>query len=110
LLERADSSTVKTGELAMKVDLNSLAASQIALNVGAKQVSNGSLTSTQATTEDRISFNSNGLSVQSLTSQALNSPSIRQDKVDTLRQSVTSGAYKPDASSTAGAMIEHDQH
>ena len=92
----------------MKVDLNSLAASQIPVDRGAKQVSNGNLTGTQAP-EDRISFHSGSLSVQSLTNQALNSPQIRQDKVDALRQSVTSGTYKPDASSTAGAMIEHDQ-
>jgi len=92
----------------MKVDLNSLAASQIALERGAKQVSNGSLTSAQAATEDRISIHSDSLSVQSLATQALNSPSIRQDKVDALRQSVTSGTYKPEASKTADAMIEHD--
>ena len=92
----------------MKVDLNSLAASQIALERGAKQVSNGSLNGTQAATEDRISIHSDSLSVQSLATQALNSPSIRQDKVDALRQSVTSGTYKPEASKTADAMIEHD--
>lgn len=94
----------------MKVDLSNLAASQIPTDRGAKQVSSGSLNSAQATTEDRISFHSGTLSVQSLTSQALNSPSIRQDKVNALSQSVSTGAYKPDANSTAGAMIEHDQH
>ncbi len=94
----------------MKVDLNTLAASQLAVDQGAKQVSNGRLTGNQATTEDRISFHSGSLSVESLTSQALNSPQIREDKVSALHQSVTSGAYQPDASSTAGAMIEHDQH
>lgn len=91
----------------MKVDLNSLATSQIALERGAKQVSNGT-SSTQAATEDRISIHSESLSVKSLTSQALNSPAIRQDKVDTLQQSVTSGTYKPEASKTAEAMIEQD--
>ena len=92
----------------MKVDLNSLAASQIALERGAKQVSNSGQTSNSAATEDRISIHSESLSVQSLTSKALNSPSIRQDKVDALRQSVTSGTYKPDAGKTADGMIEHD--
>ena len=92
----------------MKVDLTSLAASQIALERGAKQVTNGGPAGTQAAPEDRISIHSDSLSVQSLTSQALNSPSIRQDKVDALRQSVTSGTYKPEASKTADAMIEHD--
>ncbi|MGD0096762.1 MAG: flagellar biosynthesis anti-sigma factor FlgM [Terracidiphilus sp.] len=92
----------------MKVDLSSLAASQISADRGTKQVAGGSLTGTQAP-EDRISFHSGSLSVQSLTSQALTSPQIRQDKVDQLSQSVASGTYKPDASGTAGAMIEHDQ-
>ncbi len=92
----------------MKVDLNSLAASQIAVERGAKQVSSGSTNSTQAATEDRISIHSESLSVKSLTSQALNSPSVRQDKVDALRQSVTSGTYKAEASKTADAMIEQD--
>jgi flagellar biosynthesis anti-sigma factor FlgM len=91
----------------MKVDLNSLTASQIALDRGTKQVSSGS-PGTQAATEDRISFHSDSLSVQSLTSQAMNTPSIRQDKVDALSQSVTSGTYKPEASKTADAMIEQE--
>jgi flagellar biosynthesis anti-sigma factor FlgM len=94
----------------MKIDLNSPAASQLSVDRGAKQVSNGSLTGTQATTEDRISFHSDSLSVQSLTNQALNSPQIRTDKVDALRQSVASGTYQPDANQTAGAMIEHYEH
>jgi flagellar biosynthesis anti-sigma factor FlgM len=100
---------VKTGEIAMKVDLTSLAASQIPVDRGANKVSNGSVNGTQAPTEDRISFHSGSLSVQSLTSQALNSPPIRQEKVAELSQSVANGTYKPDAGSTAGAMIEHDQ-
>jgi anti-sigma28 factor (negative regulator of flagellin synthesis) len=41
-----------------------------------------------------------------LTSQALNTPEIRQDKVDTLSQSVNSGAYQLDATAIAGAMID----
>lgn len=93
----------------MKIDLNSLAASQLSVDRGAKQVSSSSLTGTQATTEDQVSFHSDSLSVQSLTSQALSSPQIRQDKVDALRQSVTSGTYQLDASKTAGAMIENEE-
>jgi flagellar biosynthesis anti-sigma factor FlgM len=93
----------------MKIDLNSLATSQLSVDREAKQVSNGRLTGPQATTEDQVSFHSNSLSVQSLTSQALDSPQIRQGKVDALRQSVTSGTYQPDASKTAGAIIEDDE-
>jgi flagellar biosynthesis anti-sigma factor FlgM len=94
----------------MKVDLSSLAASQIPVDRGAKQVSNDSLSGTQAAAEDRISLHSGSLSVQALTSQALKTTAIRQDKVDALQNSVTSGTYKPDANGIAAAMIEHDQH
>jgi flagellar biosynthesis anti-sigma factor FlgM len=93
----------------MKIDLNSLEASQLSVDREAKQVSNGRLAGTQAATEDQVSFHSDSLSVQSLTSQALSLPQIRQDKVDALRQSVTSGAYQPDASKTAGAIIEDNE-
>jgi flagellar biosynthesis anti-sigma factor FlgM len=110
LPQSADSSTVKTGELAMKVDLTNLAASQIAVDRGANKVSSSGPTGAQAATEDRISFHSGSLSVQSLTSQAMNTPPIRQDKVAELSQSVANGSYQPDAGSIAGGIIEHDQH
>jgi len=92
----------------MKVDLTSLAASQIPVDRGANKVSSGNLSGTQAT-EDRISFHSGGLSVQSLTSQALNTPAVRQDKVNDLSQAVANGTYQADAGSTASGMIEHDR-
>ena len=94
----------------MKIDLTSLAASQIPVDRGANKVSSGSVSGAQAPTEDRISFHSGSLSVQSLTSQAMNSPAIRQDKVDQLSHSVANGTYQPDAGSIAGGIIEHDQH
>jgi flagellar biosynthesis anti-sigma factor FlgM len=93
----------------MKIDLNTLAASQLSVDRGAKQVSNSSLTGAQATTQDRTTLHSDSLSVQALTSQAMNTPPIRQDTVAALRQSVTSGTYQPDASKTADAMIENNR-
>jgi flagellar biosynthesis anti-sigma factor FlgM len=90
----------------MKIDVNSPAASQLLVDRGPKQVSNGSLAGTQNSTEDRATLQTGSQSVQSLTSQALNSPEIRQDKVDALRQSIGSGQYQLDASKIAGAMID----
>ena len=90
----------------MKIDVNSPAASQLSVDRGPKQVSNGSLAGTQNSTEDRTTLHTGSQSVQSLTSQALNSPEIRQDKVDALRQSISSGQYQLDASKIAGAMID----
>jgi flagellar biosynthesis anti-sigma factor FlgM len=106
LYESADSSTVETGETAMKIDVNSPVASQLPPDRGAKQVSNQELAATQIATGDRTTFHSDSTSVQALTSQALNSPEIRQAKVDALTQSVKSGEYQVDANKTAGAIIE----
>jgi len=105
LVERADSCTVETGEVAMKIEVNSPTVNQLPSDRGPKQVSNGSVGGVQDATEDRTTLQSDSLSVQSLTSQALNTPAIRQDKVDALRQSVNSGEYQVDAKGIADAMI-----
>jgi flagellar biosynthesis anti-sigma factor FlgM len=90
----------------MKIEVNSLTASQLPVDRSAKQISSNSVTEVQGATQDRTTFHFNGTSVQALTSQALNFPEVRQDKVDALRQSVNSGEYKIDATKIAGAI--HD--
>jgi flagellar biosynthesis anti-sigma factor FlgM len=93
----------------MKIDVNSLAASQLSVDRGTKQVSNGSLAGVLNSTEDRTTLSTDTQSVQSLTSQALNSPEIRQDKVDSLRQSVSSGEYQIDAKAIASAIVDNGE-
>jgi flagellar biosynthesis anti-sigma factor FlgM len=93
----------------MKIDLNSSLVNLLHPDKSAKPVSTSDTAATQSATratQDRTTFHSDDLSVQSLTSQALNTPEIRQDKVDTLSQSVSSGAYQLDATAIAGAMID----
>jgi flagellar biosynthesis anti-sigma factor FlgM len=88
----------------MKIELNSPAANQLPVDRSVKQVSTSDTTAAQSVTVDRTTFHSDSLSVQSLTSQAMNSPEIRQDKVAAFQQSISSGEYKPDASKTADAI------
>jgi flagellar biosynthesis anti-sigma factor FlgM len=90
----------------MKVDLNIPSATLLPAERSVKQVSAGSTTATQSAAQDRTTFHSDSFSVKSLTSQALNSPEIRQDKVDALSQSVKSGAYQLDATKIAGSIID----
>jgi flagellar biosynthesis anti-sigma factor FlgM len=104
--ESADSSTVETGEVAMKVEVNSTVASQLPPSRGAKPVSSQNLAATQSSTEDRTTFHSDDTSVQALTSLAMNTPEVRQEKVDALTQSVKSGEYQVDAAKTANAIFE----
>lgn len=92
----------------MKIEMNGPALSQLPADGIAKHVSNGSLAGAQVTTEDRTTFSSNSLSVQSLTSQAMNYPEVRQDKVDALSQSINTGAYQVDPAQIAGAIMDSE--
>jgi len=47
------------------------------------------------------------LTLSALSSKAMETPEIRQQKVDALRQSVSSGQYQPDSSESAEAMLSH---
>jgi len=89
----------------MKIDLNSPVLSQLPFDKNSKQVSNGSIAGSQNSTEDRTTLRSDSASVQALTSQAMQYPAVRQDKVDALSQSVQSGQYKPDPTETASAIL-----
>lgn len=46
------------------------------------------------------------VSLKSLTSQALQMPDIRQDKVESLREMISNDEYRVDASKVADAMIK----
>ncbi len=87
----------------MKIEGSSPVETQLPVgSVTARAV--GDSTGATGATEDWTSFQSDSTSVQSLTSQALNFPEVRQDTVDTLRQSVESGQYPIDATKIATAI------
>ena len=46
------------------------------------------------------------LTITGLTTQALETPEIRQDQVDSLRPMVLSGEYRLDPAQIAGAMLD----
>ncbi|HUD55490.1 MAG TPA: flagellar biosynthesis anti-sigma factor FlgM [Terracidiphilus sp.] len=93
----------------MRIDLTQAAASQSANEPNAKQVgANNGATSVLAGGEDRTTLTSDTQSLGSLVSTAMNSPEIRQEKVDSLTQAVSSGTYKLDPGKIAASMI--DEH
>jgi flagellar biosynthesis anti-sigma factor FlgM len=47
------------------------------------------------------------LTLSALSSKAMESPEIRQQQVDALRQSVSSGQYQPDSNESAEAMLSY---
>jgi negative regulator of flagellin synthesis FlgM len=90
----------------MRIDLFNTAASQIA-NEQSSQVSvQNAAKSGQSDVEDRATLTSDSVSVSSLVSTALNSPSVRQDKVDSLRQSINSGQYELDPEKIAASIVD----
>jgi flagellar biosynthesis anti-sigma factor FlgM len=89
----------------MKIELNGPSSSEALSDTTASRVSNSSTSSTQNTAEDRITFHST--SIQSLTSQALRSPEVRQNTVERLRQTVNDGQYNVDPKATANAIASN---
>jgi flagellar biosynthesis anti-sigma factor FlgM len=90
----------------MKIEGINPAATQLPVDNVAARVPNGTPASTQAAAQDWTSFHSDSTSVQSLTSQALNSPEVRQGTVDALREQVSSGQYQLDATKIASGIID----
>jgi flagellar biosynthesis anti-sigma factor FlgM len=60
---------------------------------------------TSSSNVDRTTFQSGPSSVQALVNTALAAPEIRQDKVDSARQSISNGTHTFDAGKVADAMI-----
>jgi flagellar biosynthesis anti-sigma factor FlgM len=69
---------------------------------GAQKATN----SAEAGERDHATLSSDSASPGSLASIALNSPEVRQDKVDSLAQSIQSGEYELDPAKIASAMID----
>ena len=93
----------------MRVDLTNVAANELAAEPNTKQVSaNNAAASGLSGSEDRTTFKSDMQSLSSLVSTALKSPEIREEKVASLQEAISSGNYKLDPQSIAGSMI--DEH
>ena len=93
----------------MRIDLFNSAASEIANEQNSKKVQGQSVNPSQVSDGgDRTTLSSGSGPVSSLVSEALNSPEIRQDKVQSLQQAINSGQYQLDPDKIAGAMI--DEH
>lgn len=81
----------------MRIDLTQATASQIASEPNPKQVSADNIAASElAGGGDRTTLTSAQQSLSALVSTAMSSPEIRQDRVDSLKQSVSNGTYELD--------------
>jgi len=57
--------------------------------------------------EDQAQLSGVHAQVQMLVGEALQLPEVRQERVQALRQAVTSGKYQPSANDVAGALLSN---
>lgn len=91
----------------MRVDLGGTTASQITSEQsGQLKKTSGQATNISSLREDTTSFSSDSASVSDLTAKAMATPEIRQDKVDALKQQISSGNYKIEPGKIADAILD----
>ena len=91
----------------MRIDLNNI--SFHGLEGDEKIRKAGSKAATAPSVEDKTSLSVDTLNISSLKAQALNSPQVRQDKVDALRQAIQNGDYKVEPDKIAQAIMDRNQ-
>ena len=90
----------------MRVDLNGTATSQV--DTAQKTSQTAGKRSNLVRTEDKATLSVDTTAISSLSSQALNMPEVRQDKVDALRQAVNDGTYQVDPSKIADSILNEN--
>jgi flagellar biosynthesis anti-sigma factor FlgM len=89
----------------MKIELNSPALGGVTAAQPNKTEAADS-NAVQQPEEDKATLSTSQASIESLTAKVLAMPEIRTDKVEALRQAISSGEYKVDPDQVAGAMID----
>jgi len=94
----------------MRIDsFNSAAADQVGNEPSSKPVNAQKIAAPEPDSSgDRTTLTSGSGSVSALVSEAMSSPEVRQNKVESLQQQISNGTYQLDPDKIAGAMI--DEH
>lgn len=92
----------------MRIDLSHTTAGHISSEplteqVKAQQPAAGS---TVSGNEDRTTFSAHTQSLKSLVNQVMNTPEVRQEKVDSLKAALSTGKYELNPSEIASSMID----
>jgi flagellar biosynthesis anti-sigma factor FlgM len=89
----------------MKVDLNVAAVMQQSADRTTRQISTAEAPETQSPiSQDRTTLQSDAASTKPLVAKVLSFPPVRQNRVDALRQSISTGSYKIDVGKIATAL------
>ena len=91
----------------MRIQTNQVSSNQIDLQQNSSSKLNPSTSAEQAGVQDHASLSNDAAKVSALQQQAMSVPDVRQSKVDALKQQISSGEYKVDASAVAKSMREN---
>jgi negative regulator of flagellin synthesis FlgM len=92
----------------MRIGLNT----QVPESVSSERASDSAVSTnakSAASAQNTDAFSSDTVSLSALASRALQSPEIRQDRVDSLRQQIESGQYQIDPKAIADAMVNSER-
>ena len=89
----------------MRIDLNNAIAQQLATEKNSTN-KGGKPAPSALPPEDKATFSHNGASIHQLVQSALHQSTVRQERIATLRDAVSSGTYSVDADAVANAMIK----
>ena len=92
----------------MNIHFKNGVTSEIAVDRTSKQVKSSDVPTLQGASQDRATLSTSGQTVSSLVKAALSTPATRQDKVDSIRNSLMAGTYPIDSMKIAGAMLSGD--
>ena len=90
----------------MKINPNNGVTNQVIAERKAPQVSTGDVSAAKSSTVDRTTLSTSVPTVSSLVQQALQTPAVRQNKIDSLRDAISSGNYPVDSVKIAGAIVD----
>ena len=92
----------------MRVGSFNSTASELASELSSQQVNAQNAAKSESTAqEDRATLSSGSTSVGSLVSKALESPEVRQDKIDNLRQAIEGAQYKVEPDKIAASIVDN---
>lgn|SRR5579883_2681022 len=93
----------------MRIDFNSGTQPLDESRLASGQSRSASMTSSAEAElgQDQASLSTAHTQVQSLVAQAMHLPEVRQERVQALRQAVSSGRYRAEAKQTAGSLFQN---
>ena len=89
----------------MRIDLFSNATNQIVSEQSPKKVTGTAHGRDSRSIEDLATLSTDTVSISALAARTMQAPEIRQDKVDALRQAISTRDYKIDPLQIAGSIL-----